>query len=154
MNIHAVLRECATDLLDTEPNVTVNSVVSCAYRRHGDAFVEAQQALVRQAATTIVRNLMRDLTSDDESPQLSLPGLDLPSAIAVQTDTGTYYVRSDKATWSELEAGEDVRAGNVAAAQSKLDTYRESMELLRPFMEGNPSVTVADAVRAMSKDAA
>lgn len=152
MNVHAVLRECATDLLETEPHVTVDQVVGCAYRRHGESFLEAQQQMVLAAAKTIVAKLMRDLT-DDEDEQLALPGIALPSAIAVQDPDGTYYVRSDKATWAELLAGREVRATNVSAAQAKLDAYDESVETLRPFMEDRPGLTVAEAVRAM-RDAA
>lgn len=148
MNVHAVLRECAVDLLDTEPNVTVEQVVGCAYRRHGDAFAEQAQAMVLASARTIVANLMRDLSGEDE--QLSIPGLGLPSAIAVPAEAGTYYVRSDKATWPELLAGRQVRADNVAAAQRKLDAYDESVEMLRPFMEGRPEVTVAAALQEMA----
>jgi hypothetical protein len=153
VNVHSVLRECAVDLLETEPHVTVEQVVGCAYRRHGDAFADAQQQMVLAAARTIVAKLMRDLTDDEGDDQLSLPGLGLPSAIAVQDPDGTYYVRSDKATWSELLAGREVRLANVTAAQAKLDAYDESVETLRPFMEHDPLATVADAVRSM-RDAA
>lgn len=145
MNVRAVLRECAVDLLDTEPHVTVEQIVGCAYRRHGDSFTEATQQMVLQAARDITAKLMRDLTDDDE--QLALPGVaGLPSAIAVQTENGTYYVRADKANWSELQAGRRVRSDNVAAAQAKLDVYDETLDLLRPFMENDETVTVADAL--------
>ena len=150
MNVRAVLRECAVDLLDTEPSVTVEQVVGCAYRRHGDVFASEAERMVLAAAKTIVADLMRHLT-DDEEDQLVLPlaGLALPSAIAVQTPNGTYYVRSDKATWPELLAGRDVRVRNVAAAQSKLDAYDESIETLRPIMEADASITVALALLEM-----
>ena len=152
MNVHAVLRECAIDLLDTEPNVTVEQIVGCAYRRHGDAFTEHAERMVLAAARTIVAKLMRDLTEDDE--QMSFVGFGgLPSAIAVQHPDGTYYVRADKATWPELLAGEDVRVSNVTAAQAKLDAYRDTLEQLQPFMGYDNSVTVADAVAQMSEAA-
>ena len=153
MNVRTVLRECATDLLDTEPNVTVAQVVGCAYRRHGDVFAAASQQMVEAAARDIVAKLMRDLTDDDGPSQLSLPGLELPSAIAVQHPDGTYYVRSDKATWTELLAGREIREANVSAAQAKLDTYDESLDVLRPHMEGSGR-TVAEAVRLIAGEAA
>jgi hypothetical protein len=62
VNVRAVLRECAADLLDTEEHVTVEQVVGCAYRRHGDAFAEATDQMVLAAARDIVARLMRDLT--------------------------------------------------------------------------------------------
>lgn len=147
MNVHAVLRECAVDLLDTEPTVTVEQVVGCAYRRHGDAFAEHTEQMVQSMARTIVGKLMRDL-ADNDGEQMEFPGFGgLPSAIAVQTPEGTYYVRADKATWSELLAGRQVRADNVDAAQRKLDDYDETLDVLRPHMEARPDLTVAEAVR-------
>lgn len=148
MNVRAVLRECANDLLDTEPNVTVGQVVACAYRRHGDVFAAQAQKMVEAAARDIVANLMRDLSEDDGPTQLSIPGLDLPSAIAVQHPDGTYYVRSDKATWTELLAGRTVRESNVSAAQAKLDAYDESCDVLRPYMQGT-ALTVGEAARLL-----
>ena len=153
MNVHAVLRECAVDLLETEPNVTVEQVVGCAYRRHGDAFAEHAEQMILSMARTIVGKLMRDLADNDDE-QMEFPGFGgLPSAIAVQTPEGTYYVRADKATWSELLAGRQVRADNVEAAQRKLDDYDETLDVLRPHMEDRPDLTVADAVRRFSKAA-
>lgn len=154
MNITAVLRECAVDLLDTELRVDVDQVVSCAYRRHGEVFAEAQEQMVRAMARRTVASLMRDL-SEDENEQQSFPGMaGLPSAIAVQTPDGTYYVRSDKATWTEVLAGRSVRAANVAAAQAKLDAYDEAVETLRPYMESHPTISVAEALHLMGNEAA
>jgi hypothetical protein len=153
VNVHAVLRECATDLLSTEPHVTVDQVVGCAYRRHGDAFADAQHAMVLAAARTIVAKLMRDLSDDDGQQTFDLGDLELPSAIAVQHPDGTYYVRADKATWDELMAGREVRTANVVAAQAKLAAYDESCDVLRPFMEGTER-TVADAARIIAETAA
>lgn len=150
MKIRTVLRECAVDLLGSEPNVTVERIVTCAWSRHGDAFAEAQAQMINQAAREIVANIMRDLTDDDETEQLTLPGLGLPSAIAVQTPDGTYYVRSDKATWPELQAGRKVRVANVERAAARLDDYDEALANLEPIMASDPTITVADALRKMA----
>lgn len=147
MSVRSILRECVTDLLETEPNVTVDQVVDCAYRRHGDAFTAEAEQLILRAARTEVAKLMRDLTDDDE--QQTLPGVSLPSAIAVRTANGTYYVRADKARWHELLAGRELRSDNVAAAQVKLDAYDDTVDLLRPYMAEHPDVTVAAALRVM-----
>lgn len=152
MSVHSVLRECAVDLLDTEPTVTVEQVVACAYRRHGDVFSAEAERMVLQAARTQVAKLMRDLTEDDD--QLVLPSMGLPSAIAVQDPGGTYYVRADKANWSQLQAGRTVRSDNVAAAQRKLDAYDDALDLLRPYMERNPDLTVSAAVALINGQAA
>lgn len=154
MNIHAVLRECATDLLETEPRVTVEQVVGCAYRRHGDAFIEAREQLVLAAARAIVAKLMRDLAEDD-GEQLAFAGFGgLPSALAIPDPDGTYYVRADKAVWHEVVSSREVRAINAAAVVASLNAYDETMEQLRPFMESNPEMTVAEAVRRMGREAA
>lgn len=153
MNVTAVLRECATDLLDTEEHVTVEQVIGCAYRRHSDTFADAAEQLVLASARTIVAKLMRDLAENDDE-QLAFPGLaGLPSAIAVPTDDGTYYVRSDKATWPELLVGRQLRADNVEAARRKLDAYNETLEVLRPFMEADANLTVADAMSLVERAA-
>lgn len=154
MSVNAVLRECAVDLLETEPKVTVEQIVGCAYRRHGDEFAAKAEQMVLASARTIVANLLRDLTDDDGDEQLAFDGFGgLPSAIAVQSPDGTYYVRADKATWPELLAGRDIRAENVARAQVRLDAYDSTLDMLRPLMESNPSLTVAQAVARMSEAA-
>lgn len=152
MTVRSILRECATDLLDTEPSVTVDQVVACAYRHHGDVFEDEAERMVLAAAKTIVANLMRDLTEDDE--QQTIPGLGLPSAIAVPDPDGTYYVRADKARWHEVLAGRQSRAENVEAAQAKLDAYDDTVDLLRPYMERNEQLSVSQAVRIMRSEAA
>lgn len=153
MTITSILRDCATDLLETEPTVTVEQVVNCAYRRHGDEFAAESERLVLASARTIVANLLRDLSDDEDDAQLSFPGLDLPSAICVQTPDGTYYVRTDKATWLELLAGRDLRMVNVQRAQAKLALYDESVERLREVMEADASLTVAEAIEKMAAKA-
>ena len=154
MNIGAVLRECAVDLLETEPHVTVEQVVGCAYRRHGDTFADHAEQMVLASARAIVAKLMRDLTDDDDDEQLAFVGFGgLPSAIAVQHPDGTYYVRSDKATWPELLAGRSVRADNVERVQARLAAYDETLDALRPIMEPNLTLTVAAAVKRLSEAA-
>lgn len=149
MKVRTVLRECAVDLLATEPNVTVERVISCAQVRHADVFAEATEQMIHQAAREIVAKLMRDLAEDDPEAQQTLPGLGLPSAIAVQTPDGTYYVRSDKATWPELQAGRRLRVENVDRAMSKLNDYDEALADLEPIMAEDHSLTVADALARM-----
>jgi hypothetical protein len=150
VSITSILRACATDLLDTEPTITVEQVVGCAYRRHGDDFAAESERLVLASATSIVRELLRDLADDEDDAQLSLPGMAFPSAICVQTPDGTYYVRTDKATWPELLAGRDVRATNVDRAAAKLAIYDASLEKLREVMEADETLTVADAIEKLA----
>lgn len=145
MTVRSVLRACADDLLDTEPSVTVDQIVTCAYRNHPDVFAEHADRMMMQSARTLVASMMRELVEDDDD-QLVLTGLGLPSAICVQAANGTYYVRSDKATWVELCAGRGLRSDNVEAAQRKLDRYDQAVDALRAVMESDHSCTVAEAV--------
>ena len=103
---------------------------------------------------TEVARLMRDMIDDDDGEQQSLPGFGLPSAICVQSPNGTYYVRADKATWPELQAGRRVRSDNVEAAARKLRRYDDALAELEPFMADDEERTVAQAVALMAEAAA
>lgn len=149
MSVRALLRSCATDLLETEPSVTVEQVVACAYRNHRDEFADESERMVLNHARLVVAQILREFIDDDDDPeQLSFEGLGLPSAICVQHEDGTYYVRADKARWHELQAGRRVRVDNVTSAQRKLDRYDEALEELRPHMEAHPDRSVAEAMHA------
>lgn len=151
LSLHSILHDCANALLDEQQHVEAGEVVLCAQQRYGDVFIAEQERLVFQAAARIAKSIMRDMAMDDDD-QLSLPGINLPSAIAVphENEDGYYYVRTDKACWSELEAGRELRVSNVRRAQQKLDQYDEALLRLQPIMEHEPDLTVADAVERLS----
>lgn len=149
MNVRSVLRECAAELLETEDRVSAEHVVRCAYTRHGEVFADATDKMVRDLARRMAADIMRGFTEDDGS-QLTIPGLGFPTAIAVVTPDGNYWVRTDKATWNQLCAGEQQRVDNVDAAVAKLDSYREGKETVRPYMESDPDgINVAAAIVLM-----
>lgn len=156
MNISDAIKECALDLLATEDKVTIGHLVDCAEIRHPDVFLAARENLVAIAARSAAKKVLRDLSDDEDDPaQAAFPGLELPSAIAVPADDGGFfYIRTDKATWVQLVAGRAVRETNVLRALAKLDTYDDSLDRLRPMMEHDPLMTVADAARVMASDAA
>lgn len=146
--LNSILTECATSLLATEDEVDVDTIVACAYGQYGEVFAEERERLVWDAARRIAKNVMRSLSDDDESGQQRLPGLHLPSAIAVPKPDGSYiYVQTEKATWSVLRLGRLTRATNVDHAKTKLDQYDESLDRLRPFMETDALCTVTEALR-------
>jgi hypothetical protein len=149
MSVRSVLRECALDLLETESKVSAEHVVKCAYARHGEMFAEETEKMVLDHARKVAADIMRSFSDDDGGEQLTIPGLGFPTAIGVVTPDGNYWVRTDKATWPEIEAGERQRMANVDAAVAKLDSYREGKELVRPYMEHDHSVDVAAAIRMM-----
>jgi hypothetical protein len=148
--LKSILRDAAVSLLDSRDRVEAKDVVQKARMRHADIFELEQQRLVMEAAGRIAKEIMKELSEDNEPPLLTLFGLSVPTAIAVpKEEGGFYYVRTDKATWAQLVAGEQTRATNVERALAKLDAYRESMEYLRPAMEHSPGRTVAEAMQVM-----
>lgn len=146
----SILYDAATSLLESRDRVEARDVVQKARMLHADVFEREQERLVMEAAGRIAKAIMKELSENDQPPLLSLSGLAVPTAIAVPEENGGfYYVRTDKATWSHLVAGEQVRTCNVDRAAAKLDAYRESMAYLRPIMEQHPHLTVAEAVQIM-----
>ncbi|MDQ1569204.1 MAG: hypothetical protein QOF96_4084 [Actinomycetota bacterium] len=143
-----VLRQCATVLLEDQDSIAADDVVECAYRRHPGVMAMETERLVRNAAVRIVKEIMRELSSDEEEgDNQPFPGLGLPTAIAVPAGDDYRYVRSDKATLDQLEAGEIIRVHNVASAVAALDRYRSSVTRLRPFFNADHQ-TVNDAYGA------
>ena len=152
MKLNEAVRICATDLLATEPHIDVDHIVDCVEARYPEVIYDEQSRLARNATMRLAKEIMRGLSEDDaDGAQMALPGLDLPSAVCVPNDgAGSfYYVRTDKATWPELLAARGLREVNVTRAQEKLDRFDEGLGALRPFMEQNPTITVADALRRM-----
>lgn len=149
-SLKSILYDAATSLLESRAQVEARDVVRKARMLHADVFEREQERLVLEAAGRIAKAIMKELSENDQPPLLSLSGLAVPTAIAVPKENGGfYYVRTDKATWTQLVAGEQVRTANLGRAAAKLDAYRESMAYLRPIMEANPNLTVAEAVQLM-----
>lgn len=156
-SLYSVLNDAAVALLDRQHRVWPREVVVHARHLHAELFQLERERLIMQAAERIAKQVMKDLTEDDDhgrSPsacQLVLLDLALPTAIALPEEEGTgegfVYVRTDKATWSDLLAGGEIRDLNVERAQAKRDAYWESVDYLRPVMEQQPNLTVAEALR-------
>lgn len=154
-NIRGAVSECVDIVLDDNERATVDDIVSCAWDRHGDTLLEHGQQMVWQQVRSIVKSIMRERSQDDDddSAQQTIPGLGLPSAIAIPVGGNTFeYVRSDKATWDDLIAGRATREANIVHAQRQLDRYDRAVDTLRPFMEGTHLTTAqAFALRAQRR---
>ena len=149
-SLKSILCDAATSLLESRDRVEARDVVRQARMLHADVFEREQERLVMEAAGRIAKAIMKELSENDQPPLLSLSGLAVPTAIAVPKEkSGFYYVRTDKATWTQLLAGERTRATYVERAAARLDAYRESIAYLRPVMERHPNLTVAEAVEIM-----
>jgi len=149
-SLKSILYDAATSLLESRERVEARDVVRKARMLHADVFEREQERLVMEAAGRIAKAIMKELSENDQPPLLSLSGLAVPTAIAVPKEkSGFYYVRTDKATWTQLLAGERTRATYVERAAARLDAYRESIAYMRPVMERHPNLTVAEAVELM-----
>lgn len=151
MSLYSALSDVATEIL-SQPGSRpqIDDIVAAAHEQHGDLFSAEADRLMWSSARRIVKDILHKLTVDDTA-QLALPGLKLPSAIAISDGTGgVYYVQAKQATWPELLAGETTRVENVAAARLKLRDYREVLDRLRPVMESRPSITVTDAAQELA----
>lgn len=139
--LNAVIRHTAAHLLDRHPGTTPDEIFDHAWANHRDVMTGESERLIRNAGIRIAKEVMRNLSSDDQDGQQRLPGVDLPSAIAVPIADGYVYVRSDKATLAQLDAGRTVRVGNVEAAAAALDRYDRAIERLRPHFAGTAATT-------------
>lgn len=144
--LHAALIEVAEHQI-SRPGArpTINDIVDVAEAQYPQLVAAQGEHLVRQQMGRIVRDALRQ--SARTSAQLALPGLKLPSAIAVRENgSDVYYVATRQATWAELQAGETERVENVTSAQASLDEYREGLRILEPVMSDDLTLTVVDAV--------
>ena len=145
-----LIRPIVIEMISTGKPTIAADIVKEARRRHPVEFADETNRLAFNAATREAKDVLRSLSEDDESPQLSLPGLTLPSVIAIPTEGGDYTYRlAATCKWPELVSGRSIRADHVEAAQRKLDTYDENIEVLRPHMEGT-SLTVKQAARRIA----
>lgn len=154
-SVRAVIAQCAARRI-ASGNCTVEDVVDILRVDHSDLIREHGQQLAWAQARTMVKRALDHLSENEESGQQTLPGLGLPSAIAVrdaETDE-VVYVRATFATWPELEAGLRERDRNVARAQAKRQRYRDALDRLRPYMAADHGVTVSEALRRERGDAA
>jgi hypothetical protein len=148
VKLNAALRTCAGRLLEEQHTVTPEEIVECARRNFAAVFAVETDRLVLAAARQQARALMKDQAADDQY-QPQMPGILFPVAIAIPIPGSTdhAYVRHDKATLEELEAGRIIRVRNVENAQAALDIYNESVETLRPYFDDEHPTTL-DAYRA------
>lgn len=107
----------------------------------------ADKAILAQAKMWL-RQL--DVDEDDETTP-ALP-LGMPRAIAVpDVTTGDYYyIASDQATWSELQAGLEQRQVNKIRAEAALEAYIAEMTRVQPLMEADPSLTYGEACELLA----
>lgn len=148
-----LLKRAATETahrLLAEGRCTVEDVADDVMHEQHDAIQAEAKQLIYNQIKRIVKDLLRNLSEDEDDPdaQQALPGLKLPTVIAVKKEDGEYeYVRADQANWDDLIAGLAEREQNIVRATVKRDQYRAELDRLRPWMASDPDCTVADALR-------
>lgn len=142
------ITETAHRLL-AEGRCTVEDVADDVMQEHHETVQSEAQNLIYGQIKEVVKQLLRNLSEDDDDPdsQQALPGLKLPTVIAVKNADGYEYVRADLATWDDLVSGLAEREQNIVRATVKRDQYRAELDRLRPWMADDPECTVADALR-------
>ena len=154
MNFKALLNHALADKIAAGEQIVIPSVVHETIMRHPDEFSDMQYDGAVRAANRMAKDFMRSLSNDDDSAQLKLPGVDLPSVLAIPAEGGDFVYRASAfCKWGEVEGAFKVRDDNVVKVQAKRDHFSEQMETLRPYMEGT-DLTVAEAVELMLGDAA
>lgn len=151
MSFRGFLRPLVLEMLEGGHRLIAADVVKEAQVRYPSEYADEVDRLAFNAANREVKEFLKSLSEDDDAPQLALPGLDLPSVIAIPVEGGFAYKSTASCNWEELSAGLSTREANVTAAQRKLDTYIEQLDLLAPLMEGT-SLTTAEAARKLGDD--
>lgn len=131
-------------------HVTVSTIVERFMFAYPEIIEEEKQSLILRQLNNEVRSIF---SSGSYAPatQLFFEGMELPAFIAVRHDKSeTTYIRTNRATLADLEAGEAERTENVANAQGALEVYRLSVDRVRPIMAGNPNLTVDDALAILA----
>ena len=153
MNFKSLLNQALADKVAAGEQIIIPSVVHETIMRHPDEFSDMQYDGAVRAANRMAKDFMRSLSNDDDSAQLKLPGVDLPSVLAIPAEGGDFVYRASAfCKWGEVEGAFKVRDDNVVKVQAKRDHFSEQMETLRPYMEGT-DLTVAEAVELMLGDA-
>ncbi|NBW23546.1 MAG: hypothetical protein EBR82_87950 [Caulobacteraceae bacterium] len=154
MSFRSLLRDTAMEMVESGRPLIANDVVKEVQVRYPEEYAAEVDRLAFNACNREAKKLLKDLSEDDGKAQLTLPGLDLPSVIAIPCEGGDFVYRATYAcTLDEVEAGRIVRASNVLAAQAKLDSYDENLRRLRPVMESHPGITVGDAAKIIAGEA-
>jgi hypothetical protein len=109
--------------------------------------VEAEsERLIKGRIREISKRVLRELSDEDEH-QAVLPGFALPATIAVPREDGEFvYVRTDTATWVDLQAGVLTRNLNIKRAVEKRQAYLRILDRLKPWMAKSPDMTVQEAM--------
>ena len=101
-------------------------------------------ALAVKSVLSYLKGIAR--TEADESGQMEFVGF--PTVVSNPSENGFYYQKASFMTYDQLVAGCQMREDNVQRAQEKLNTYKDALETVEPYMKGK-NITLADALKKM-----
>lgn len=146
--LRGAVRETWERALDEERQVDAGTVARRVIAEYPEIIAQEQEHLIWVAILKEIKQIARDEV--ENTSQLSLFGF--PRVIAIPVpDDGYGYMRATKATWDDLVSGRTVRAENVRRAQEKLDQYDDSLERVRPVMEGT-AIELAEALTRLEPE--
>lgn len=105
--------------------------------------------LAERARTMIVEWLWRRWASmqAEKTEQMVLPGLEgVPRSLILEDANGAYSVDLLGATLAQVREAEKIREDNTARVTARRDSFRAFVRKITPVMEGNPSMTVKEAL--------
>lgn len=117
---------------------------------------EAERLIFRETVNEIKRILRRREEDNGSGGQLSIPGIDLPSVVAVPAEVagGYRYKGTLDCTWDDLEGAREIRRRNLEAVRIAYDIFDDSVESLRLAMAGDKNITVREAIDQLGSAAA
>jgi len=117
---------------------------------------EADRLIHRETVNRIKSILRRREEDNGATGQLSIPGIDLPSVVAVPAEVagGHLYKSTLDCTWSDLEGAREIRRRNLEAVRTAYDVFNDSLESLRASMADDKNITVREAIGRFGQQAA
>lgn len=149
-NLREAIRHAAEEALKGGPQ-RIEDVVAIVEGSYPELIEAEAERLIHDRVKSLAKEELR-WRSNEDSDQEALPGLRLPAAIPVEQENGDiYYVLTEQAVWSDLQAGIHLRVQNIVRAERRREAYLSAIDRLRPWMEKHPRCTVG---KALQKEAA
>ena len=151
-NYTIILRDMVGEFLDSGVEFQPTDIADQFTERHGDLLLSNAKHNLRRDLVREIKNMLKGFTEDDlTNGQLTIPGIELPTAIAIPAETasGFVYKNSLNCTWDDIQGGIAVRKRHVTDASRKLDQMVASAEMLRSEMAYDRTITVREAIQRM-----
>jgi hypothetical protein len=150
MTMRHIYERIAGELHELGRAIIPDDVIRIAQVRYPEEYGADTERLALGARRRDIAKILKKLQPEDgESPQLSLPGVALPSYLTVPTEGGFAYHPTWSAGPDELRGHIKVMRDNVAAVTQELRVAEEQAKDILPVLDANPGMTIAEAVRRL-----